>query len=576
MTAPLLSVRDLTVAFGRGPSRNLAVRGLSYELGRRETLAIVGESGSGKSVSSMALLGLLPPRTARIEAGRALFEGRDLLAMTEAERRAIRGDRIAMIFQEPMTSLTPVLRIGLQLTEALVEHKGMGQRAAEARAVEMLDRVGLDRPRARLRQFPHELSGGMRQRVMIAMAMAADPAILIADEPTTALDVTVQAQILDLMRDLKSEFDTSIVLITHDMGVVAEMADRVVVMNRGEKVEEGTAEAIFAAPAAAYTRALLDAVPRLGAHAAAAEPRRVVAEPAPIGARILRADGLDKTFGGRARLFGRAAEGTRALADVGFDLAAGETLGLVGESGSGKSTTGRAVLRLIEVDAGRIELDGTDLRALGSGALRRARRQMQMIFQDPFAALNPRISAGGLVAEPMAIHGLAEGSELEDRVAALFDRVGLERDHIRRYPHEFSGGQRQRLCIARALGVGPKLIVADEPTSALDVSVQAQVLDLLLELQQSLGLAYLFISHDMAVVEEMAHRVAVMRRGRIVEIGPRQAVLNDPRHPYTQALLAAVPVPDPTRSRGRLPEIDAATLPMGALTAVAPGHLVAQ
>jgi peptide/nickel transport system ATP-binding protein len=573
---PVLSVESLTVAFGKGASRNVAVRDLSYTLNRGETLAIVGESGSGKSVSSLALLGLLPPRGVAVESGRAMFEGRDLLALPESEQRAIRGNRITMIFQEPMTSLTPVLRIGLQLTESLVEHKKMSQRQAEARAKEMLTLVGLDRVERRMRQFPHELSGGMRQRVMIAMAMAADPAILIADEPTTALDVTVQAQILELMRELKSRFSTSIILITHDMGVVAEMADRVVVMNRGEKVEEGPVDQIFSAPREAYTRQLLDAVPRLGSLAASSEPRHVVAEPAPVGGPLLRTEGLCKTFHGRGFLFGKGKVVAAAMQDVGFDLAEGETLALVGESGSGKSTTGRAVLRLLEVDEGRIEIGGADIRKLSALALRQARRQMQMIFQDPFAALNPRMSAGRLVAEPMTIHGVAQGSELKDRTEALFRRVGLTGDHIDRFPHEFSGGQRQRLCIARALGAGPKLIVADEPTSALDVSVQAQVLELMLELQQSLGLAYLFISHDMAVVEEVAHRVAVMRQGRIVEIGPRQDVLNEPRHPYTRALLAAVPVPDPSHKRLQPPEIDPAHLPMGPLAQVAPGHLVAQ
>jgi ABC-type microcin C transport system duplicated ATPase subunit YejF len=438
MAEPLLRVDGLSVAFESGGRRTEAVRNLSYTLARGETLAIVGESGSGKSVSSLALLGLLAKPGGSVEAGQAWFDGRDLLAMAEPALMRIRGDRITMIFQEPMTSLNPVLTIGRQLTEGLIEHKSMSPRAAEARAVGMLDLVGLSEPASRLKQYPHQLSGGMRQRVMIAMAMASDPAILIADEPTTALDVTVQAQILDLMRALKADFDASIILITHDMGVVAEMADRVVVMYQGEKVEEGAVATIFDHP-----------------------------------------------------------------------------------------------------------------------------RQ------------NPRMSAGRLVAEPMVIHELASGSELEDRVAELFRRVGLERDHARRYPHEFSGGQRQRLCIARALGVGPKLIVADEPTSALDVSVQAQVIDLMLELQDAFGLSYLFISHDMAVVERMSHRVAVMHRGRIVELGPRRDVLGDPRHPYTRALLAAVPVPDPTHPRGKLPPIDVEEIPRGPLTEVAPNHLVA-
>ncbi|WP_108660310.1 ABC transporter ATP-binding protein [Acuticoccus kandeliae] len=574
MDTPVLSVENLTVAFGAGARRNRAVRGLSYTLNRGETLAIVGESGSGKSVSSLALLGLLPRRSATIETGRAMFEGRDLLAMSEGEQRQIRGDRITMIFQEPMTSLTPVLKIGLQLMEPLLEHTEMSRDEAHARAVEMLRLVGLDQPEKRMNQFPHQLSGGMRQRVMIAMAMSNDPAILIADEPTTALDVTVQAQILDLMRDLKSRFHTSIILITHDMGVVAEMADRVVVMNKGRKVEEGPVRQIFEAPREAYTRRLLDAVPRLGAHAESAIPRSVVASPASVGKPLLTATGMTKVFGG-GTLFGKDA-GVKAMDDVSFDLSSAETLALVGESGSGKSTTGRAVLRLIDLDEGAIDLDGTDIRRLSTGALRRQRRDMQMIFQDPFAALNPRMSAGQLVAEPMVIHNIASGSELTDRVAELFRRVGLESSHIRRYPHEFSGGQRQRLCIARALGVGPKLMVADEPTSALDVSVQAQVLELMLELQQTYGLSYLFISHDVAVVEEVSHRIAVMHRGRIVEIGPRREVLGAPRHPYTEALLAAVPTPDPTRVRGKLPTIDIATLPRGPLAEVAPGHFVAQ
>jgi peptide/nickel transport system ATP-binding protein len=528
----VLEVKDLSVSFGRGPGRNRAVQNLSYTLGRGETLAIVGESGSGKSVSSMALLGLLPPGLSTVESGEAWFEQKDLLAMDDEAIRGLRGDRITMIFQEPMTSLNPVLTIGRQLTAGLIEHKGVTQAEAETRAAEMIDLVGLSEPRKRLRQYPHELSGGMRQRVMIALAMASDPAILIADEPTTALDVTVQAQILDLMRDLKHRFAASIILITHDMGVVAEMADRVVVMNRGRNVEEGTVDAIFTAPKEAYTKALLAAVPRLGSQSGTMVPRTVVAEPKTpdFAATLVRTKGLSKRFGGGGWL---------------------------------------------KRDDGEILIEGEDVRKLGTSGLRRARREMQMIFQDPFASLNPRMSAGRLVMEPMVIHGIASGAELEDRAAELFRRVGLEADHMRRFPHEFSGGQRQRICIARALGPGPKLIVADEPTSALDVSVQAQVLDLLLELQQTLGLAYLFISHDMAVVEEVSHRVAVMHKGRIVEMGPRQALLNDPRHDYTRTLLKAVPVPDPSRKRGVLPVLDVAAMPRGALIEAAAGHWVA-
>jgi ABC-type glutathione transport system ATPase component len=579
MTGPILQVEGLSVAFESGGRAHQVVGDLSYSLDPGETLAIVGESGSGKSVSSLALLGLLPLPHGRVTAGCAWFEQRDLLALPQQELMRIRGDRIAMIFQEPMTSLNPVLTIGRQLTEGLVEHKAMSQRDADARAIEMLDLVGLGRDGQRLRQYPHELSGGMRQRVMIAMALATDPAVLIADEPTTALDVTVQAQILDLMRALKSSFDASIILITHDMGVVAEMADRVVVMHRGRKVEEQPVRQIFAAPRMPYTRELLAAVPVLGSLSGQDAPPRVVAKadvkPTGGALSVLEVRDLRKRFPGGRRWFGKAEPGVLAMQDVSFALNSSETLALVGESGSGKSTTGRAVLRLLEVDQGNIQVEGRDLRQLGPRDLRRARREMQMIFQDPFASLNPRLSAGRLVAEPMVIHAVASGSELDDRVAELFRRVGLEADHIRRYPHEFSGGQRQRICIARALGVGPKLIVADEPTSALDVSVQAQVLELLLELQQTLGLAYLFISHDVAVVERISHRVAVMHAGRIVELGPRRAVLGDPRHPYTEALLAAVPIPDPTRVRGKLPKIDLERMPRGPLVEVAASHLVA-
>ncbi len=572
----LLDVQGLSVAFGTGERRVEAVRGLSYTLRRGQTLAIVGESGSGKSVSSLALMGLLPRPGGTVTGGRALFMGEDLLTMDERALQRVRGDRIGMIFQEPMTSLNPVLSIGRQMTEGIAAHRGLDRSAAAARAVEMLGLVGLSEPQRRLSQYPHELSGGMRQRVMIAMAMATDPAILIADEPTTALDVTIQAQILDLMRDLKRRFEASMILITHDMGVVAEMADHVIVMYRGQKVEEGPVRAIFEAPQDDYTRRLLAAVPRLGSGArvpvAMTAPGTEKPGSAPI---LLETEGMTKRFTAQGGWGRKAGEGVLAMDEVGFSLRPGETLALVGESGSGKSTTGRAVLRLLEVDEGSITLEGRDLRLLPPHALRAARRKMQMIFQDPFASLNPRHNVGRLVAEPMTIHGIARGSELLDRVAELFRRVGLEADHMRRYPHEFSGGQRQRICVARALGVGPRLIVADEPTSALDVSVQAQILELLLELQESLGLAFLFISHDMAVVERISHRIAVMHRGRIVELGPSGEVLGAPRHPYTRALLAAVPVPDPTRQRGHVPPLDMASLPRGPLQEVAPGHLVA-
>ncbi|TVP68951.1 MAG: ABC transporter ATP-binding protein [Rhodobacteraceae bacterium] len=567
MTEILLDVRDLTVAFGT----SRAVEGLSYQLARGETLAVVGESGSGKSVSSLALLGLLPPRAAQVLSGQAMFGGTDLLSLNDAELRRIRGRRISMIFQEPMTSLTPVLRLGQQLTEGLIVQEGLSARVAHSRACEMLERVGLDAPERRMRQYPHQLSGGQRQRVMIAMAMLVQPEILIADEATTALDVTVQGQILDLIRDLQAEFGMSVLMITHDMGVVAEMGDRVLVMHRGQKVEDGHVSDVLARPRAPYTQGLLEAVPRLGAGAALRSAPRDTAE----RRVILRADGLRKSFA-RRNWLGKTQAETHALDDVSFDLCAGETLALVGESGSGKSTTGRAVLGLMPLDAGRVMIEGRDLRDFSGSALRQARRHMQMIFQDPFASLNPRLSAARLVGEPLVIHGLARGQELTDRVADLFRRVGLDHGHMTRYPHEFSGGQRQRLSIARALATGPRFIVADEPTSALDVSIQAQILDLMRGLQQDLGLAYLFISHDLAVVERLAHRVAVMRAGRIVELGPTDQVLHAARHPYTQQLIAAVPVPDPALRRNRSALAYDGEMPMGPLTHVAPDHLVAQ
>ncbi|MGY6548260.1 MAG: ABC transporter ATP-binding protein [Roseinatronobacter sp.] len=582
MTEIVLDLRNLTVAFGA----SRAVEGLSYQLARGETLAVVGESGSGKSVSSLALLGLLPTRAAQVLSGQALFAGTDLLALSDPALRRIRGRRIAMIFQEPMTSLTPVLRLGLQLTEGLIAQEGISARAAHSRACAMLERVGLDAPERRMRQYPHQLSGGQRQRVMIAMAMLAQPEILIADEATTALDVTVQGQILDLIRDLQAEFGMSVLMITHDMGVVAEMGDRVLVMHRGRKVEDGPVSDVLTNPRAPYTQALLKAVPRLGAGAALrSAPGNAARQTGtlqagnfgtgPLPSVILRADGLRKTFGQRNWL-GKTRAETHALDDVSFDLRAGETLALVGESGSGKSTTGRAVLGLMPLDAGRVLIEGRDLRDFSGSALRQARRHMQMIFQDPFASLNPRLSAARLVGEPLVIHGLARGHELTDRVADLFRRVGLDHAHMARYPHEFSGGQRQRLSIARALATGPHFIVADEPTSALDVSIQAQILDLMRELQQDLGLAYLFISHDLAVVEQLAHRVAVMRAGRIVELGPTDTVLHSARHPYTQRLIAAVPIPDPGRCRDRRTRTSDDDMPMGPLTHVAPDHLVAQ
>jgi peptide/nickel transport system ATP-binding protein len=581
--SPLLSVRNLSIAFGRDPTRPPAVQALSFELAAGETLAIVGESGSGKSVSVMSLLQLLPKTTTTIRSGQALFDGEDLLRVSERRITQIRGAEISMVFQEPMTSLNPVLTIGRQITEVFVAHQKTTLDEARHKALDMLEKVRISDPERRMRQYPHQLSGGMRQRVMIAMALACRPRILIADEPTTALDVTVQAQVLDLIRDLKSDFGTGVILITHDMGVVAEMADRVVVMREGEKVEEGLIANVFERPKAAYTRALLDAVPRLGA----AGVIQVFSSPSggervepTVDVRNLSVR-FDVHDGVLRRLTGRV----HAVEDVSFSIAPGETLGLVGESGSGKSTTGRALVRLEEPSAGTIAIDGYDVATLDRRAMRPIRRLAQIIFQDPLASLNPRIEAGVQVAAPLAVHGIGTALERKERAADLFRRVGLPPEMASRFPHEFSGGQRQRVCIARALALNPKLIIADEAVSALDVTVQGQVLALLRELQQEYNLSYLFISHDIAVIERIAHRVAVMYLGRIVEIGPCAKVLNDPRHPYTKRLLAAVPVADPrraqTRPRFEASEVRSPIRPIGWSAApisyleASSGHLVA-
>ncbi|MBT9290934.1 ABC transporter ATP-binding protein [Prosthecodimorpha staleyi] len=563
---PVLAVSDLRVAFGRGAQARQVVRGLSFQVAAGETLAIVGESGSGKSVTALAIMGLLPKPAARLETGSIRLLGEDLVSLPAETLRRRRGERMAMVFQEPMTSLNPVLSIGRQMTEGLVAHGGASARAALAEAAQMLERVGIADAAECLRRYPHELSGGMRQRVMIAAAMMMRPALLIADEPTTALDVTVQAQILDLLRDLTRETGTALMLVTHDMGVVAEMADRVLVMRHGVGVEQADVRRLFAAPAQPYTRRLLAAVPRSDTVPSEAA--------APVGGPpLLVTRDLSKSFGS-GRLFGRGTP-KRALDGVGFSLGRGEILAVVGESGSGKSTLGRAVARLIDVDAGSITFDGQDLVRLSGGALRRKRAGIQMIFQDPYASLDPRFTIGRTIAEPMLIHGHANRAEAPGRAEALLERVRLERGMAGRYPHEFSGGQRQRVAIARALAAEPQVIIADEPTSALDVSVQAQILDLLADLRARDGLSFLFISHDLAVVRRIADRVAVMRAGRILEIGPTEAVLQAPAHVYTRALLSAAPVPDPLqRERPRL-RLPGAGYPAGPLVEISPSHWVA-
>ncbi|AWN54362.1 ABC transporter ATP-binding protein [Methylobacterium sp. 17Sr1-1] len=599
MTTPILSVQDLTVAFRSEQAWRPVVHGVSFEIGPKETVALVGESGSGKSVTALSIM-RLTPRDATRTGGRVLLEGRDLLRLPDAEMRRIRGDDVAMIFQEPMTSLNPVLTVGFQIGEALRLHRGLSRAEAEAETVRLFDKVRIPAAASRVHDYPHRFSGGMRQRVMIAMALACRPKLLIADEPTTALDVTIQAQILDLIKLLQEEEGMSVLFITHDMGVVAEIADRTVVMVDGRAVEMGATEQIFRRPAHPYSRALLAAVPTLGAmkgqphparfpivDRATGEPEAAVPLPDTVreGARpVLEVKGLTTRFDIRGGLLSRVRGRVHAVENVSFAVREGETLALVGESGCGKSTTGRSVLRLIEPVAGSVLLDGEDVLGLSPAALRACRRRMQMIFQDPFASLDPRMSVGAAIAEPLLINRLCSRAQARERAADLLRRVGLKPEMASRFPHEFSGGQRQRICIARTLALEPRLIVADESVSALDVSVKAQVVNLMLDLQASLGLAYLFISHDMAVVERVSHRVAVMYLGEIVEIGPRAAIFGAPQHPYTKKLIAAVPVPDPGRRRQlhavRSDEIKSPIRPVDYVPPerlyreVSPGHVV--
>jgi peptide/nickel transport system ATP-binding protein len=545
--APVLSVERLSVNARTPEGLKPVLEDTTFDLQAGETLCIAGESGSGKSVTSLSIMGLLPKASLQVASGNIRLGDRELTTLSNSQMRHVRGGEIAMIFQEPMTSLNPVMSIGAQLTEAIREHQGSNN--AEAMARQMLEAVQLSDPARRLTQYPHELSGGMRQRVMISMALSCRPKVLIADEPTTALDVTVQAQILKLMRELKAEFGTSIIMITHDMGVVAEMADRVVIMQHGRIVEQGNSLDVFGHPREFYTRQLLAAVPRLGALAGTDGPPRVSkaeAPPKPVSATpVLNVANLSVTYGGGSGFLFKRQSPPATVSDVSFDIMPGETMGLVGESGSGKSTTGKAVLGLIPF-VGSVQLEGRDIAGLSHREMRPIRRSAQMIFQDPYASLDPRMSVGKAVAEPLVIHAIGNASERADRVAELLRRVGLTPDAATRYPHEFSGGQRQRICIARALALEPKLIVADESVAALDVSVRARVLDLMLDLQEVMGLAYLFISHDMAVIERMSHKVAVMRGGRIVEAGTRREIFENPREDYTRALMAAVPIPDPT------------------------------
>lgn len=598
----VLSVRDLSVQFQQQGDTVEAVRNLSFDLDRGETLAIVGESGSGKSVTSLALMRLVEQGGGNIVSGTMPFRRRngevlDLAHARQSTLRTVRGADMAMIFQEPMTSLNPVFPVGEQIAESLRLHQAMDHRAARQAALQMLDLVRIPEAKDVLNRYPHQLSGGMRQRVMIAMALSCKPALLIADEPTTALDVTIQAQILQLIRVLQQEMQMGVIFITHDMGVVAEIADRVLVMRQGEQVEQGSVRELFAAPQQPYTQALLAAVPRLGSMAELDFPAKF---PLPNGADnggpqdtvppgatpILRVENLVTRFDLRSGILNRVTRRVHAVENVSFDLYPGETLGLVGESGCGKSTTGRSLLKLVDSQRGTITFDGRQINQLKGPALQHLRRDIQFIFQDPYASLDPRLTVGFSIMEPLLVHNVARGKAAQERVAWLLERVGLKPEHARRYPHEFSGGQRQRICIARALALNPKVVIADESVSALDVSIQAQIVNLLLDLQREFGIAFLFISHDMAVVERISHRVAVMYLGQIVEIGPRRAVFENPQHAYTRKLMAAVPVADPNHAYKRQPLlVDEIPSPIRALgdepvtaplVQVGPGHFVAR
>ncbi|MCE8019150.1 ABC transporter ATP-binding protein [Halomonas sp. MCCC 1A11036] len=567
---PLLSVESLHVAFGS----NEVVKNLSFNLQAGETLAIVGESGSGKSVTSLAIMRLVEYQNASITKGSIRFQRPgadtylDLAQLTDREMRRIRGKEISMIFQEPMTSLNPVYTIGDQIAEVLILHERHDRVSARQEAIRLLELVRLADAESLLKRYPHQLSGGMRQRVMIAMALACKPRILVADEPTTALDVTIQAQILAIIRDLQKKLGMAVIFITHDMGVVAEVADHVVVMREGEKVEESPVEEIFSTPREPYTRALLSAVPKLGSMQGHSLPRidpLVVFDGSEACSRgeskeqdtvqpnvppIVRIDNLVTRFDIRKGFFGGVSHRVHAVENVSLEIYPGETLALVGESGSGKSTIGRTIQLLQESTSGDIFFSGKPVSQMSRIEKMRLRQEVQYIFQDPFASLDPRKSVGFSIAEPIHTHGLLSGKRMiQRRVSELLERVGLKPEHAERYPHEFSGGQRQRICIARALASRPKLIIADEALSALDVSIQAQIIHLMMTLQREEGLAYLFISHDMAVVEKISHRVAVLHLGQVVEMGPRQRVFDAPQHAYTRKLLAAVPVADPTHRR---------------------------
>ncbi|WNS75137.1 ABC transporter ATP-binding protein [Bacillus sp. DTU_2020_1000418_1_SI_GHA_SEK_038] len=572
----ILKINNLRVSFMSRDHEFEAVKGVSFEVRKGETLGIVGESGSGKSVTARSIMRLLPSPPSFMKDGEILFQGENLAHKTEKEMEEIRGRDISMIFQDPMTSLNPTIRIGKQIAESLIKHQKLSKKEAKNQAIELLKLVGIRDSETRYNQYPHEFSGGMRQRVMIAIALACRPTLLIADEPTTALDVTIQAQILNLMKNMQERFGTSIILITHDLGVVAGMCDRVVVMKNGEIVETGTTEEIFESPKHPYTLKLLNALPRLN--------EKKKPKPAPLilpgidsSKSLLEVHGLKQYFDlGKGNVL-------KAVDNISFQIKPGETLGLVGESGSGKSTTGRAILRLHEPTGGEVLYQGIPVNRLTQNEMKTMRRHMQMIFQDPYASLNPRFKVLDIIGQALDIHKLSDSKEArKKRVEELLDMVGLEPSHALRYPHEFSGGQRQRIGIARALAVEPKFIVCDEPLSALDVSIQSQVVTLLEDLQHRLGLTYLFIAHDLSMVKHISDRVAVMYRGKIVELAESEELYSNPQHAYTKSLLSAIPIPDPKieRQKKRVlmeeqTEEDKYQLSTSELVEVSEGHWVA-